>query len=87
MNARNIRSQIINSRQRQAARWACLPYNKFVGRERPQGCAPPVQEIINGTSGNLFSTVGRFCEAAQSFEKSPTRRVGLQHLTKTLNCT
>ena len=30
--------------------------------------------------GNSFSGVGRFCEAAKSLDKSPTRRVGLQRL-------
>jgi len=31
-----------------------------------------------GSPDNLLSGVGRFCEAAQPFTKSPTHRVGLQ---------
>ncbi|MBM3859965.1 MAG: hypothetical protein FJ395_09980 [Verrucomicrobia bacterium] len=41
---------------------------------------------IMGTSGNCFSGVGRFCEAAQSFVKSPTRRVGLQRFESYRRC-
>ena len=33
-----------------------------------------------GTPGNWSSDVGRFCEAAKSFGKPPTHRVGLQRL-------